>query len=110
MNYGATERGVILAKRGHQQVLNGEAQAKAYEAIARSNNTVNQEYRCLSPIFLPQETHKLTHSTQTMSTAGGASIPPEQLKARYLGTGVYHIVKYLLEMGLIGLQISTAIH
>jgi hypothetical protein len=34
-----------------------------------------------------------------MSTAGGASIPPEQLKARYLGTGEYHIVKYLLEMG-----------
>ncbi len=23
-----------------------------------------------------------------MSTAGGASIPPEQLKARYIGTGV----------------------
>lgn len=29
-----------------------------------------------------------------MSTAGGASIPPEQLKARYLGTGHADISKY----------------
>jgi hypothetical protein len=54
---------------------------------SKKTETANKQYKLIVTNRYRYHQAEISKGNITMSTAGGASIPPEQLKARYIGTG-----------------------